>query len=224
MVAPKAIAFDDKGTLWVASSGNNSIFGYSAALALAGGSPTPTMSITSSDLDQPAALAFDADGNLWVANLGNASLVEFSAAQLATGGNTAAAVTLIPSSGLVAPTGIAFDEDGNLWVANSDAVGSTAGVVSFTSVQLAAGGTPAPSVVVHLENPSLTGGIAFDESGSLWLSNAGTNALQKYSIDQLASSGTPAPATTISLGAGGSLDLPAALVFDPHAEGLPIRW
>jgi hypothetical protein len=79
-------------------------------------------------------------------------------------------------------------------------------------------------VVVHLENPSLTGGIAFDESGSLWLSNAGTNALQKYSIDQLASSGTPAPATTISLGAGGSLDLPAALVFDPHAEGRPIRW
>ncbi|HEU4584575.1 MAG TPA: hypothetical protein VFR95_02450, partial [Gemmatimonadaceae bacterium] len=89
---------------------------------------------------------------------------------------------------------------------------------------LAAGGTSAPSVVVLLENPGLTGGLAFDESGSLWVSNATTNALQKYSADQLASSGTPAPATTISAGTGGSLNLPAALVFDPHAEGLPIRW
>ncbi len=226
MDAPRAIAFDGNGTLWVASSANNSIFGYSAALALAGGSPTPTVSITSTDLHAPAALAFDADGNLWVANLGSgsASLVEFSAAQLVSGGSIAAAVTLIPTSVLTAPTGIAFDANGNLWVANSDAVGSTAAVLSFTPAQLAAGGSPAPSVIVHLENPSLTGGLAFDESGSLWLSNASANALQKYSAAQLATSGTPTPAVTISAVAGGSLSLPAALVFDPHAEGLPIRW
>jgi sugar lactone lactonase YvrE len=224
MDAPRAIAFDDDGTLWVASSNNNSIFGYSAALALAGGSPTPTVSITSTDLANPAALAFDADGNLWVANAGAASFVEFSASQLAAGGNINATVKLTASSGVATPTGLAFDEAGNLWIANSDPVGTTSGVVAFTAAQLASGGTLAPTIAVLFQNPGLTGSLAFDESGSLWVSNATDNALVKYSSDQLASSGTPTPATTISLGAGGSLDLPAALVFDPHAEGLPIRW
>ncbi len=224
MDSPNAIAFDGNGTLWVASGTNNSLIGYSAAQIKAGGNPTPAFTITSSDLNDPGSLAFDADGNLWVGNLGNASLVAFSPGQLAGGGSVSASFKLTPSSGLVAPTGLAFDESGNLWVANSDPVGSTAGVLSFTPVQLTSGGTPAPTVTLLLANPSLTGGLAFDESGSLWISNAGANTLQKYSADQLATSGTPTPATTVSLGAGGSLNVPAALVFDPHAEGLPIRW
>jgi sugar lactone lactonase YvrE len=224
MDAPDAIAFDDDGTLWVASSGNNSIFGYSAAQVKAGGSPTPAITITSADLQTPVALAFDADGDLWVANSGAASFAEFSASQLATGGNISANVKLTASSGVATPSGLAFDADGNLWIANSDPIGTTSGVVAFTAAQLASSATLAPAIAVLFQNPALTGGVAFDESGSLWVSNAGANALYKYSADQLASSGTPTPAATISLGTGGSLDLPAALVFDPHAEGLPIRW
>jgi sugar lactone lactonase YvrE len=224
MDAPDAIAFDDDGTLWVASSANNSLLGYSAAQVKAGGNLTPAITITSTDLQSPAALAFDADGNLWVANSGAASFAEFSASQLAASGNISANVKLVPSSGVVTPTGLAFDEDGNLWIANSDPTGTTTGVAAFTAAQLASSGTLAPSIAVLFENPGLTGGLAFDESGSLWVSNAGANALQMYSADQLASSGTPTPAATISLGAGGSLSLPAALVFDPHAAGLPIRW
>jgi sugar lactone lactonase YvrE len=207
----------------VASSGNNSIFGYSYAQLKAGGSPTPAITITSADLQYPIAMAFDVDGNLWVANSDDATVVEFSASQLATGGNINANVKLAPSSGITKPTGLAFDTGGNLWVANSDPVGTTSGVVAFTAAQLAASGTSAPAITVLFQNPSLTGGLAFDKSGGLWVSNAGTNSLVKYSSDQLTSSGTPTPATTISLGAGGSLNLPAALVFDPHAEGLPIR-
>ncbi|HET7553624.1 MAG TPA: carboxypeptidase regulatory-like domain-containing protein [Gemmatimonadaceae bacterium] len=222
--APNGIAFDANGTMWVASAGNNSILAYSAAAVEDGGTPAPMVTITSTDLSTPTALAFDAAGNLWVANSVSGTVVEFSTAQLGSGGNLTPAVILSATGGSIAsPTALAFDADGNLWVANNPAAGVDNIIVSFSPAQLASSGSPTPSVTISASGNPQPSGLAFDESGSLWVSLNASNSIVKYSADQLASSGTPTPALTISPAAGGTLSSPAALVFDPHAEGLPIR-
>jgi sugar lactone lactonase YvrE len=221
---PVGLAFDDAGNLWVSNVYANSIVGYTAAQVKAGGTPTPSVTITSADLDSPDNVALDAAGNLWVVNGGGNSVVEFSSSQLATGGNIAAAVKITTPGSLNFPSGIAFDEAGSLWVANRTSATFTHLLVSFSSAQLAAGGTPTPSVTIDHAGDVVPGMLAFDESGGVWLAVRNLNALYRYASGQLASSGAPAPNTTITAATGGTLAAPSALVFDPHAEGLPIRW
>lgn len=222
--SPKGIAFDGYGRMWVVSAGNNSILAYSATAVHDGGTPAPIVTITSSDLSTPSALAFDAAGNLWVANSASGTVIEFSVAQLGSGGNLTPAVTLTATGGSIAsPTALAFDETGNLWVANNPAAGVDNIVVSFTPAQLASSGSPAPNVTISSSGNPRPSGLAFDESGSLWVSLNAANSIVKYTTAQLASSGSPTPAVTISAAAGGTLSSPSALIFDPHAEELPIR-
>ena len=222
--SPQGIAFDNYGRMWVASAGSNSILAYSATAVHDGGTPAPMVTITSADLSTPSALAFDAAGNLWVANSASGTVVEFSLGQLGSGGNITPTVILTANSAsIVSPTALAFDETGNLWVANNPAAGVDNILVSFTPAQLASSGSPTPNVTISASGNPQPSGLAFDESGSLWVSLGAANSIVKYTAAQLASSGSPAPAVTISPAAGGTLSAPSALVFDPHAEGLPIR-
>lgn len=221
---PVGLAFDDDGNLWVSNVYANSIVGYTAAQVKAGGTPTPNVTITSADLVSPDNMAFDAAGNLWVVNNGGNSIVEFSSSQLATGGNIAAAVKITTPGSLNFPSGLAFDAAGNLWVANRTNASFSHLLVSFSPAQLTAGGTPTPSVTIDHTGDVEPGMLAFDESGGLWLAVSNLNALHRYASGQLTSSGTPTPNTTITAAADGTLSAPRALIFDPHAEGLPIRW
>lgn len=93
---------------------------------------------------------------------------------------------------------------GKLWVADQGA-----GIDGFSAAQLAASGSPTPSVA--LANANNPNGLARDATGNLWV---GTNAgVVMYGVAQLGSSGTPTPAVTIGTD-GTSLASPHTMVFD----------
>jgi hypothetical protein len=68
-------------------------------------------------------------------------------------------------------------------------------------------------VTVTLKNSGTQGGLAFDDSGNLWVSDSQNNRLVEY---------TPTPTTVISA-TGTSLDYRAAIAFSPHAVVLPLH-
>jgi len=224
LAGPVGMAFDDDGNLWVSNVYANSITAYSAAQLAVGGTATPIVTITSPDMNGPDDMAFDAAGDLWVVSGGNKSVVKFSKAQLASGGAITPAVKLTTPGAFDFPSTLAFDVAGNLWVANRVSATNTHLLVSFDPGQLAAGGTPAPAMVIDNSSTFIQAtSIAFDESGGLWVSVGNEDALYRFSAEQLATGGFLIPSRVISLAPGGSLDAPSVIIFDPTAEGLPIR-
>lgn len=85
---PARLAFDSAGDLWVANRSGNSVVEYTPAELTTSGTPTPAVTLSSTDgsLDGPNAVGFDSDGDLWVADESGESVVEFAADQLTTSG------------------------------------------------------------------------------------------------------------------------------------------
>ena len=105
--APKGLAVDYNGNVWVANSGNNSVTELSntgAALSGLGG-------FTAGAMNVPVALAIDLNNNVWIANSGNSTVTELSNA--GTNGQAFA------GGGLNVPRSIAIDALNNVWVANN---------------------------------------------------------------------------------------------------------
>jgi sugar lactone lactonase YvrE len=113
--------------------------------------------------------------------------------------------------GLGHPAGLAFDASGALWV--SDDRAHT--VVKYRASHLLGSGSPAPAVVIRSSGRSLASpiGLAFDESGSLWVANTGTDSVVAFAPGQLTTSGVHHPRVVLSA-ASGSLGIPVALAFD----------
>ena len=97
---------------------------------------------------------FDGSGNLWVANDGPNTVVEYTPAQqTAAGAQTPNVLLTLPTSPFEAdPWGLAFDTHGSLWISDAD----NDVVYEFTSAQIAATGTPVPTVTL---NPNVAGGL-----------------------------------------------------------------
>ncbi len=130
-------------------------------------------------------------------------------------GAPAPTVTLAAAAGSIShPVLLAFDRSGDLWVTNSGVPGT---VVEFTASQLAASGTPTPSVTLttngsnSLNNP---GSLAFGPRGGLWVGNDGNNTVVNFTPAQLSVSGNPTPAVTLTSTVSGSINTPDALAFD----------
>ncbi len=214
---PFGVAFDISGNLWVALAHGSRVAEYAVSQLSATnltGTAAVILSANAGSLSQPAGIAFDGNGNLWVANAAANTVVEFSASQLAAGGTPTPAVTIGASAGsLDGPLGLAFDFGNNLWVANANA----GTVVEFATGQLAASGTPTPTVTLSATAGSIVGpiGIAFDAGGDLWVanSNTGHNTVVMFAAGQLTGSGAPIPSVVLSANAG-SLASPAGLAFD----------
>ncbi len=210
-------AFDSSGSLWVASATGSTVVEFRADQLLVGGALTPNVTITG--LNTFLGVAFDAAGNLWVATGIPDTVVMFSPAQLVVGGALVPDVTISANAGsLDFPVGVAFDAAGNLWVSNT----SSSTVVKFTPSQLAVSGSPAPDVTISANAGSLDfpAGLAFDNSGDLWVANAGGESLVQFSgVGGLSGDVSPVPTTTIVVG-GLNTPFPA---FSPPPLGLPIR-
>ncbi len=111
--APKGIATDSTGNVWVANSGGSSV----AKLDALGITTTDSTGYLSGSngynvgsLSAPVALAIDLSGNAWVAN-GNSTVTEIAANGL-TG-------TLFSGGTMSSPSGVAIDASSNVWIANS---------------------------------------------------------------------------------------------------------
>lgn len=220
------LAFDKFGDLWVVNNDSSTLSDY----GLVDSYDYPcnhfrlfwVISPALNSLLGPTAIAFDSEGNLWVANGTGNTLVAYSAAQQSIGGALTPAITLTANgNSRHGPLMIAFDASGNLWVANGNQVNYSS-VVEFSAAQLAASGSPAPKVTLTPNAGSLNqpAGLAFDNSGDLWVSNMGGNTVVEFTTSQIASSGSPTPSVTLS---GASLDGPAGLAFDPPPSNLPVQ-
>ncbi|HEY0306626.1 MAG TPA: hypothetical protein VGB94_00545 [Acidobacteriaceae bacterium] len=129
--APRGIANDASGNVWIANSGDDSV-------TLLNSTGTMQFHTVGAAGSVPYAIAVDANGGAWLANSGNATLVPVTGT-----GSIGAAVS---GNGLNAPKGIAIDAAGNVWAANSSTGG---GVSVFTSsggvIGSYSGGVSAPS-------------------------------------------------------------------------------
>ncbi len=202
----QGVAFDARGNLWVSDWDNYTVREYAASDLGASGSPTPLVTLTVGGLNNPTALAFDASGNLWVTNRGNATVTRFDAAQLIANGSPLAAAVLSDdgSNQLSGPSGIAFDANGRLWFANT----FSRKLFRYDDPGALVGGTTAaPDAVIDTFGFTAPVGLAFSESGDLWVSDDTT--IVKLAPDQLEVSGTVTP-TVILAGLGG----PSGMAFD----------
>ena len=142
MRSPRAVAFDSRGNLWVADTGNNRVLRFPAGVLDA---PNPSADLvvgqrdfvtaganmngggmTAFGLDSPAGLVFDQQNNLYVADFDNLRVLKFPApsssapaamAVYGQAGFTTRVVSLQPtSSSLAGPMGLAVTAAGKLYV------------------------------------------------------------------------------------------------------------
>jgi sugar lactone lactonase YvrE len=206
---PVGLAFDEEGNLWIANSATNNIVRYTADQLSSSGAPVPDI-LTSSSLVRPFGVAFDAAGNLWVSNERLGVVVMLPKASLDSPNNVPAAVTIFTSL----PRGLAFDKDGNLWVA------SLGGSLSRFPVQGVTSGTVTADITLRDNNGSLASptGLAFDNTGRLYVTNVTTKTLAIFEPSALVASGSPTARIVSALG-NADVAMPA---FNLPPDTLPL--
>lgn len=208
--ALNSVAFDARGTMWVASAEDSRVLAFApdSLARTRESSASRVLFPTAGSIDGPIAIAFDRAHRLWVANSGNGTLVRFDTTQLGATGFPVPAVVI---SGVGHPASIAFDASGALWVSDSRA----GTVVKYASTQLTTSGSPAPVVSLgatwtFLPNPS---GIAFDAEGTLWMAGAQKNEIVGFTSETLARAGRKVPDVVLTLARNFFL-VSAGLSFD----------
>ena len=205
------MAFDSTGRMWIANQGDSTLLAFSPAELEAPSTRRIDAVITATErsLSAPVGIAFDARQRLWVANFGNGTLTRFDLEQLASSGAPIPATTI---AGLDRPTALAFDAAGSLWVADMRAET----IVAYSSDQLETSGAPTPRIMIRSARHSLStpAALAFDEEGTLWVANLGSNTVVGFGASQLARSGSPTPRVTLAPEQQGLIGSPAGLAFD----------
>lgn len=215
------LAFDEEGSLWLASPCSKQVLRLGAAQLTSSGEVTPAQTITLSH--GPQGVAFDKEGNLWVAIPDDGKLLRFDAASLVGASSAALTVTVTTQTTGGSPLHagwILFDAAGDLWTA--DFGGNV--IFRLPAADLASSGNKelVPPVQVTLPVSALLEGMALDEGGGLWVTyNAGS--LARLSPTQLGTSsgaGDPTvPERIVSSSAFGSAD---HLAFYPAPAALPL--
>ncbi len=216
--APRALAFDIFGNLYVADSGNNEVRQITPA-----GKITPLPVPT--PLNNPASVATDAQGSVYIADSGNNRIVKVTAAGvpsvLATinkpqavavdaSGNVLVADptqiwTVTPSgvataliTGLSSPTGIAVASDGSLLIAEPGvnliqqwASGSLSTIAGTATAGFSGDGGAALSA--QLNGPA---GIGIGANGVFWIADSGNNRVRSLTPLPLTSQTLPTAAIT----------------------------
>jgi DNA-binding beta-propeller fold protein YncE len=210
LFAPRGLALDVDGNLYVADSGNNRVLRYPRPVTQTG-RITPDLvlgqtdfttavsaGVSASSMNAPAGLAVDPNGDLFVADSGNHRVLQFPRGSV----NGAAAIRVIGQPGFItgvspsvpsvqtlnAPQGIAVDASSTLFVADA---GSNR-VLVFPNTRDAATAGAAAAVVLGqngFDTASPRGGagglripfdVALDSSGKIYVSDTGNNRVLVY--------------------------------------------
>ncbi len=211
---PVGLAFDKSGNLWVSIAYSHKVERFDAATVAAGGNATPAVQWT---LTAPSALAFDASGNLWVAD--GSVVTEITASHLGASGSTPdlviTSMTPSPVIGQLAGTaGLAFDATQGLWV-NYDGV-----FARLTTADQGGTGTKTitPAVQITTSVTGLPEGVAFDESGGLWMALS-QGKFGRLPASLLTASGQPTPDVIVTSADVGSA---TSVAFYPAPAALPL--
>ena len=188
--APRAVAIDSGGNIYVADRNNNAIRKISPAgvvTTLAGGVTSGHADGTGSaaSFSAPAGVAVDAAGNLYVADSGNNAIRKISPGGVVTtlAGN-AAGSGLTDGTGAAArftgPSGIAVDGAGTVYVADSDNQAirkvTPSGVVTTLAGTGSAGFVNGTGTAASFSTPL---GVTVDASGNLFIADSGNHAIRK---------------------------------------------
>lgn len=209
-----ALAFDKDGNLWVSLLCEKKVVRLTPADLSATTEVTPAVAISA--VDVPKGLAFDGTGNLWVSD--DQTVKRFDASRLGASIDSSAA----PANAILTMPAesefVAFDKDGNLWSVGGSAINLT----KIAKADLAGTGasTPTPANTISVGVTALPEGIAFDESGGLWVATS-INKFARLAPAQLTVSTTSAAPTapecvftSTDVGSAGSIAIfpaPAAL-------------
>ncbi len=122
---------------------------------------------------------------------------------------------IIEPSDLDGPKAIAFDPSGNLWVElTRTPVEDTVlpAIFEYTAAQLDSA-APTPSVVLADTSLTLTGGLAFDAAGNLWIASVDNCEIVEYAAGQWAT-----PTLKLTQHCTSPVIGPNALAFDAHGN------
>ncbi|HEX5099057.1 MAG TPA: hypothetical protein VFV94_06130, partial [Polyangiaceae bacterium] len=217
--ALKAMAFDQKGNLWLGACGGNVLELPSSSLAHSGEAAASTVI---SGIDDSADLAFDTGGNLWVAT--GARILRYDAHRLSASTAETADLTLTPRDTMhsrdLGATGLAFDAHGNLW--GFDFGSNTIFEVAAADLDGSGEQTVTSKVSFVVGVLALLDRGAFDDGGGLWISHA-IDQLGRLSPQQLTeSAGTGDPVTPDRIVTSRDLDSELRVALFPAPEALPL--
>ncbi len=180
MAAPRGIARDVSGRIYVTNSAINTITVYAAD---ANGNVPPTAIIGGPDtgLNQPTGIALDASGKIYVLNGGENQISVYAPLGVGTGILDEAPESIIAGSQtlLSGPMGIAVDSLGNIYIVNGTGgpglpgSGYPTGVVTVYAAGSEGNVAPVKTIsgaTTGLINP---GSIALDRSGDIYVANVG---------------------------------------------------
>ena len=205
--APRGVAVDTSGNVYVADTGNNcirKITGTTIAQYAGGGATTVcTLSgtPTSVSLNAPRGVAVNSSGNVYIADTGNnciRKVVGTALSQVAGGGTGNAACTFSGTASTVtlsAPGGIALDSSSNVYIADTTN-NCVRKVVGTTVSQVAGGGaSTACSFAGAASGASLSGpaSVAIDSTGRVVVADSARNCVRLVTganIALLAGTGT----------------------------------
>jgi len=237
---PTAVAFDQKGDLWVVDNANNRVLEYLPPFSI-GETATLVIGQTSmggtgdsapaGGLYGPSALAFDSSGDLWVVDQGNNRVLEFTPPF--TTGQLASLVIGQPTfggyigqttrGGMNIPAYLAFDSSGDLWVTDSGNNRVLEYTVPLTKGESASLVIGQPDFATSDPGAGAKGlfgplGIAFDSGGNLWVVDGSNHRVLQYvspfSTDEVASLVIGQASLTPKTGTGSTSLDPYAMTFD----------
>ena len=202
----KDVAFDRDGNLWSMGATLAEPMLVRIAAGMLGGSGEQEFDrgISVPEIEcLPAlrAMAFDPEGNLWLAACGGA-IVELAASSLTRSDDV---VSLAVISELEDAEDLAFDAGGNLWVASGGRI------LRYDAARLSESTTDAADLELtprDAEDSRDLGvsGLAFDEDGSLWGFDFGSNTIFRMSEGELDGTGASTVVSEVSFVIGvGSL-------------------
>jgi sugar lactone lactonase YvrE len=217
--SPFSITFDQDSNLWCTNSTH--LYRFSKNDLYSGSTPSPDITLSSTDFDGLKGLAFDQDGNLWVANSSGDNILKINNDKLTSSGEITPDISLICQSGppvistLSSPYSLAFDKNNNLLVGY---FGPNV-IVNLSSAERASSATITPVIQIKLDVLVLIDHMALDERGDLWLP-LGEGKFGRINNSNLSSGGTISPDLTVT---SSDMKYGSGMAIYAHPEGLPLR-